>query len=146
MFDAGLEDDINETEMIKNEDEVQAVKDVPDEEEVNKNNLENIIINKYENNKNYEIATAQWEKVEQFEQNINEKLIEEENKIIDYSPCKKNIDLNQNSSVQDSELMANIDKEAENITDNINKNDLHIYNKYDNISEDDLRKLIKEKK
>ena len=42
--------------------------------------------------------------------------------------------------------MANIDKEAENITDNINKNDLHIYNKYDNISEDDLRKLIKEKK
>ncbi len=51
-----------------------------------------------------------------------------------------------NSSLNDDELMAHIDKEADNVSGNINHEDLNIFNKYDNLSDEDLRKIIKEKK
>jgi hypothetical protein len=59
-----------------------------------------------------------------------------------------NINNHNSSSLNEDELMVGINKEAENLSDNINinNNDINIYNKYDHLSDDALKDLIKEKK
>ena len=49
-----------------------------------------------------------------------------------------------NSSIDKTDILAKINKEAENLNDCINKNDLNVYNKYDGLSQ--LKDKIKEKK
>jgi hypothetical protein len=53
--------------------------------------------------------------------------------------------VNNMSSVGEEDLLAKIDKEAVNISDKISPK-LKIFNKYENISEEDLKQLLKDKK
>jgi hypothetical protein len=52
---------------------------------------------------------------------------------------------NNQSSFQDDELMAHIDKEAEIISDNINNKELNIFNKFDRLNEEEMSSLLKKK-
>ncbi len=51
-----------------------------------------------------------------------------------------------NTSLEDSDLMAKLDKEADKVGDNINNEEFKIYSKYDDLTEEDLKRMIKEKK
>ena len=69
------------------------------------------------------------------------------NKDIQNSSVKnKNQSNNNLSSMQDEELMARINKEAETVSDKITEQELNIFSKYDKLSEDEIKALLKEKR
>ena len=69
------------------------------------------------------------------------------NKEIQNSSVKnKNQNPNNLSSMQDEELMARINKEAETVSDKITEQELNIFSKYDKLTEDEIKALLKEKR
>jgi hypothetical protein len=71
-------------------------------------------------------------------------IIESENKI----EVKDNInnDDEEVSSMQEDELMMKINKQAELVSDKISHKELTIFSKYDKLSEDEIKQLLKEKR
>jgi hypothetical protein len=135
-------------DLVENIEEIEEVEAIPRDEIQNQNdenpNSGDIAeqSQQIENTKEEEIE----EIGDDYIDNIGHEVKISNKEIQNSSVENRNKNPNNLSSMQDEELMARINKEAETVSDKITEQELNIFSKYDKLTEEEIKALLKEKR